>query len=46
MVEYYDANFDCIKYEIVKYIPEYQNGKEFSSILPETIKKNFEQQRI
>lgn len=38
-VEYYDANFDCIKYEIVKYIPEYQNGKEFSSILPETIKK-------
>ena len=45
-VEYYDANFDCIKYEIVKYIQNIKREKEFSSILPETIKENFEQQRI
>ena len=38
-VEYYDANFDHIKYEVVKYIPEYQNEKEFSKVLPERIKE-------
>lgn len=38
-VEYYDANFDCIKYEIVKYIPEYSKGKELSKISPISVKK-------
>lgn len=38
-VEYYDANFDCIKYEMVKYIPEYSEEKELSKISPISVKK-------
>ena len=34
-VEYFDKNFDSIKYEIVRYVPEYENDKEFSKVTPE-----------
>lgn len=42
-VEYYDPNIESIEYELVKYIPSYEKGKEFSTVKPETITNTINQ---
>lgn len=38
-IEYSDSNFDCIKYELVKFVPTCSEGKELATIQPEISKK-------
>lgn len=45
-VEYYDANFDYIKYEIVKYVPEYSEGKKLSKVEPISVKKSIDKKEF